>query len=58
MKRLAEPSPALSDIGENVRAKIYCLMTRIGFNDLPGIVTEDYITLALIEKYFDLKVCI
>merc|ERR1719228_2343322 len=56
MKRLAEPSPALSDIGENVRAKIYCLMTRIGFNDLPGIVTEDYITLALIEKYFDLKI--
>ena len=56
MKRMGDPSPALADISENVRAKIYCLMTRIGFNELPGIATEDYVTLALIEKYYDLKV--
>ena len=44
-------SPALAEIGENVRAKIYCLMSRIGFNDqLPGVDAEDYVTLALIEK--------
>ena len=58
MKRFTEPSPALTDIGENIRAKIYCLMTRIGFNELPGIETEDYVTLALIEKYYDLKVSV
>jgi len=56
MKRMGDPSPALADISENVRAKIYCLMTRIGFNELPGIATEDYVTLALIEKYYDLKI--
>ena len=56
MKRTGDPSPALADLSENVRAKIYCLMTRIGFNELPGIATEDYVTLALIEKYYDLKV--
>jgi len=56
MKRTGDPSPALADLSENVRAKIYCLMTRIGFNELPGIATEDYVTLALIEKYYDLKI--
>ena len=50
-------SPALVEICFNVRAKIYCLMSRIGFNDhLPGVQTEDYVTLALIEKYYDFKV--
>ena len=51
------PSPALNEMGTNVRAKIYCLMFRIGFNDqLPGVTTGDYVTLALIEKYYDFKV--
>ena len=32
-------------------------MSRVGFNDqLPGGETEDYVTLALIEKYYDFKV--
>merc|ERR1712123_488110 len=53
----SELSPALAEMGENVRAKIYCLMFRIGFNDqLPGVTTGDYVTLALIEKYYDFKV--
>ena len=52
-----KPSPALCEMSENVRAKIYCLMFRIGFNDqLPGVTTADYVTLALIEKYYDFKV--
>ena len=56
-KDLKQPSPALSEIGDNCRVKIYCLMWRIGFNDqLPGVDTEDYVTLALIEKYYDFKV--
>ena len=47
----------MSEIGDNCRVKIYCLMWRIGFNDqLPGVDTEDYVTLALIEKYYDFKV--
>ena len=55
--RFCGPSPALDEMNGNVRAKIYCLMFRIGFNDqLPGVSTADYITLALIEKYYDFKV--
>ena len=45
------------EAGSNVRAKIYCLMFRIGFNDqVPGVTTGNYVTLALIEKYYDFKV--
>lgn len=49
-------SLAIVDVSENLRAKVYSLFARLGFSDLPGLTTEDYITLAIIEKYLDFKV--
>ena len=42
-------------MSSNLRAKIYALFMRLGFVDLPGIETEDHVTLSLIEKYLDWK---
>ena len=50
------PSLSIVDVSENLRAKIYALFARLGFSDLPGLTTEDYITLAIIEKYLEFKV--
>ncbi|KAI8483595.1 Cilia and flagella associated protein 69 [Branchiostoma belcheri] len=50
------PSQAIVDVSENMRAKLYALFCKIGFNDLPGMSTEDYVTLAVIERYLDFKV--
>lgn len=50
------PSSAIVDVSENLRSKIYSIFTRLGFSDLPGLTTEDYVTLAIIEKYLDMKV--
>jgi len=45
-------------MSENTRTRIYCLLSRIGFGDLPGVQVQsgDYVTLAVIEKYFNLKI--
>ncbi|XP_039593272.1 cilia- and flagella-associated protein 69-like [Polypterus senegalus] len=50
------PSPAVMDVSENMRAKIYSILSKIGFEDLPGLSTHDYITLAIISRYLDFKV--
>ena len=52
----AAQSLAIVDVSENLRAKIYALFARLGFSDLPGLSTDDYVTLAIIEKYLDFKV--
>lgn len=49
-------SVSIVDVYENLRAKIYAVFARLGFSDLPGLTTEDYVTLAVIEKYLDFKV--
>ena len=49
-------SLAIVDVSENLRAKVFALFARLGFSDLPGLTTEDYVTLAIIEKYLDFKV--
>lgn len=51
-------SAALGEMSENTRTRIYCLLSRIGFGDLPGVQVQsgDYVTLAVIEKYFNLKI--
>ena len=45
-------------MSENTRTRIYCLLSRIGFGDLPGVQAQsgDFVTLAVIEKYFNLKI--
>jgi len=49
------PSQAIVDVSENMRAKLYALFCKIGFIDLPGLTTEDHITLTIIEHYLDFK---
>lgn len=52
----SSPSQAIVDVVENMRAKIYGLFSKIGYTDLPGMSTEDYVTLTIIEQYLNLKV--
>jgi hypothetical protein len=49
------PSAAIVDVSENIRAKLYSIFSKIGFMELPGLATEDYVTLTIIEHYMDLK---
>ncbi|KAI4889474.1 hypothetical protein NFI96_015244 [Prochilodus magdalenae] len=49
------PSAAVLDVSENLRSKIYSLFCRIGFEDLRGLTTEDYITLSIVSRYLDFK---
>ncbi|XP_068670684.1 cilia- and flagella-associated protein 69-like [Montipora foliosa] len=49
------PSQAIVDVSENMRAKIYSMFCKLGFNAVPGLSTLDYITVAIIEKYLDFK---
>nr|XP_002126046.2 cilia- and flagella-associated protein 69 isoform X2 [Ciona intestinalis]XP_018667628.1 cilia- and flagella-associated protein 69 isoform X2 [Ciona intestinalis] len=48
-------SSSIVDVSENLRAKIYALFAKLGFSDLPGLTTQDYVALAVIEKYLDFK---
>uniref|UniRef100_A0A8C0FMG2 Cilia and flagella associated protein 69 n=1 Tax=Bubo bubo TaxID=30461 RepID=A0A8C0FMG2_BUBBB len=50
------PSFAIMEISENIRAKIYSLLCKLGFENLPGLSAKDFVTLAIIEHYIDFKV--
>ncbi|XP_006636196.2 cilia- and flagella-associated protein 69 [Lepisosteus oculatus] len=50
------PSAAVMEVSENMRAKIYSMFCKLGFEDLPGLTTGDYVTLAIISRYLDFKV--
>ncbi|XP_055013409.1 cilia- and flagella-associated protein 69-like [Boleophthalmus pectinirostris] len=49
-------SASILEIGENLRAKIYLIFCAVGFHDLPGLSTEDYVTLRIVKRYLDFKV--
>lgn len=49
-------SPAVIDICENARVKVYSIFCKLGFEDLPGLSTLDQVTLAIVQHYLDLKV--
>ncbi|XP_078283905.1 cilia- and flagella-associated protein 69 [Rhinoraja longicauda] len=49
-------SPAVIDIYENPRVKIYSIFCKLGFEDLPGLSAHDHVTLAIVQHYLDLKV--
>uniref|UniRef100_A0A8C9RLV8 Cilia and flagella associated protein 69 n=1 Tax=Scleropages formosus TaxID=113540 RepID=A0A8C9RLV8_SCLFO len=51
-----KPSAAVMDVMENLRAKIYSIFCKIGFEDLPGLTAADYVTIAIIRRYLDFKV--
>ncbi|XP_051658089.1 cilia- and flagella-associated protein 69-like isoform X3 [Manacus candei] len=50
------PSFAIMEISENMRAKLYSLFCKLGFENLPGLSAEDFVTLAIIRRYIDFKV--
>ncbi|NXN36145.1 CFA69 protein, partial [Rhinoptilus africanus] len=50
------PSFAIMEISENIRAKLYSLFCKLGFENLPGLSTKDFVTLAIIRHYIDFKV--
>ncbi|NXV73629.1 CFA69 protein, partial [Atlantisia rogersi] len=50
------PSFAIMEISENIRAKIYSLLCKLGFENLPGLSAKDFVTLAIIQRYIDFKV--
>ncbi|NXE19562.1 CFA69 protein, partial [Ardeotis kori] len=50
------PSFAIMEISENIRAKIYALLCKLGFENLPGLSAQDFVTLAIIQHYIDFKV--
>ena len=52
----AQPSLAIVEVSENMRAKLYALFCKIGFIELPGLTTEDHVTLTIVEHYLEFKV--
>ncbi|XP_030799792.1 cilia- and flagella-associated protein 69 isoform X2 [Camarhynchus parvulus] len=50
------PSFSVMEISESVRAKIYSLFCKLGFENLPGLSAKDVVTLAIIQHYIDFKI--
>ncbi|XP_030596553.1 cilia- and flagella-associated protein 69-like isoform X2 [Archocentrus centrarchus] len=50
------PSAAVLEMSENLRSKIYSIFCKLGFQELPGLLAKDYVTLTIIRRYLDLKV--
>ncbi|NXS34445.1 CFA69 protein, partial [Pomatostomus ruficeps] len=50
------PSFAVMEIAESIRAKVYSLFCKLGFENLPGLSAKDIVTLAIIQRYIDFKV--
>ncbi|NXO26981.1 CFA69 protein, partial [Cisticola juncidis] len=50
------PSFAIMEISESIRAKVFSLFCKLGFENLPGLSAKDLVTLAIIQRYIDFKV--
>ncbi|NWI40785.1 CFA69 protein, partial [Picathartes gymnocephalus] len=50
------PSFAIMEISESIRAKVYSLFCKLGFENLPGLSAKDLVTLAIIQRYIDFKI--
>ncbi|XP_036184152.1 cilia- and flagella-associated protein 69 isoform X1 [Myotis myotis] len=50
------PTFAIMDVAENIRAKIYAVLGKLDFENLPGLSTEDFVTLCIIHRYLDFKI--
>ncbi|KAL4822139.1 hypothetical protein H8958_002467 [Nasalis larvatus] len=44
------------DVSENIRAKIYAILGKLDFENLPGLSAEDFVTLCIIHRYLDFKI--
>ncbi|XP_035800798.2 cilia- and flagella-associated protein 69 isoform X1 [Amphiprion ocellaris] len=49
-------SASVLEISENLRSKIYSIFCKLGFQELPGLSTKDYVTLSIVRRYLDFKV--
>ncbi|XP_057683985.1 cilia- and flagella-associated protein 69-like isoform X1 [Corythoichthys intestinalis] len=56
MSNLDTVSATVLEMQENLLAKIYLTLCRIGFEDLPGLSIKDRVTLSIIKRYLDFKV--
>ncbi|KAF5927837.1 hypothetical protein HPG69_000743 [Diceros bicornis minor] len=50
------PTIAVMDVTENIRAKIYAVLGKLDFENLPGLSAEDFVTLCIIHRYLDFKI--
>uniref|UniRef100_A0ABI7WIY1 Cilia- and flagella-associated protein 69 ARM repeats domain-containing protein n=1 Tax=Felis catus TaxID=9685 RepID=A0ABI7WIY1_FELCA len=50
------PTIAIMDVAENIRAKIYAVLGKLDFENLPGLSAEDFVTLCIIHRYLDFKI--
>ncbi|KAM9842992.1 cilia- and flagella-associated protein 69-like [Aulostomus maculatus] len=50
------PGAVLSEVSENLRAKIYSIFCKLGFQELPGLSTKDLVTLSIVKRYLEFKV--
>ncbi|NWZ92395.1 CFA69 protein, partial [Nesospiza acunhae] len=50
------PSFSIMEVSETMRAKIYSLFCKLGFENLPGLSAKDVVTLAIIQHYIDFKI--
>ncbi|NWY24476.1 CFA69 protein, partial [Pheucticus melanocephalus] len=50
------PSFSIMEISESIRAKIYSLFCKLGFENLPDLSAKDVVTLAIIQHFIDFKV--
>ncbi|XP_039734073.1 cilia- and flagella-associated protein 69 isoform X1 [Pteropus medius] len=50
------PTVAVMDVAENIRAKIYAVLGKLDFENLPGLSAEDFVTLCIIHRYLDFKI--
>ncbi|KAG9476552.1 hypothetical protein GDO78_003215 [Eleutherodactylus coqui] len=49
-------SIAIIEVAENIRAKVYSIFSKLGFENLPGLSALDYVTLSIIIRYLDFKI--
>ncbi|KAL9868358.1 cilia- and flagella-associated protein 69 isoform 3-T3 [Geothlypis trichas] len=50
------PSFSINEVAESIRAKIYLLFCKLGFQNLPGLSAKDVATLAIIQHFIDFKI--
>ncbi|XP_035286559.1 cilia- and flagella-associated protein 69-like isoform X2 [Anguilla anguilla] len=50
------PTAVVMDVSDSLQSKIFSLFSKMGFEDLPGLKTEDYVTLSIVSRYLDFKV--
>ncbi|XP_001377964.2 cilia- and flagella-associated protein 69 isoform X1 [Monodelphis domestica] len=50
------PTTSIMEVSENIRAKIYAVLGKLDFENLPGLSAEDFVTLCVIHRYLDFKI--